>query len=182
MRLSFLISTMRRVSRSLDAVCIMLWLALYFFGFGFVLLLWWQSSHSCKSLRPSVWRPVRGILKCRPPASPRISSPLLLAPAAPCRCLFPPLSQSSLGEDFAALLLFIKLSWFTYMCCALLSRFICVRLFATGQSLPGSSVHGILQARILEWVSVPSSRGSSRPRDRTHISCVSCIGKQVLYH
>ena len=33
---------------------------------------------------------------------------------------------------------------------------------------PGSSVHGILQARILEWVAIPSSRGSSQPRDRTH--------------
>ena len=37
-------------------------------------------------------------------------------------------------------------------------------------SLPGSSVHGILQARILEWVAMPSSRGSSWPRDRTHVS------------
>ena len=37
-------------------------------------------------------------------------------------------------------------------------------------SLPGSSVYGILQARILEWVDMPSSRGSSWPRDRTHIS------------
>ena len=36
----------------------------------------------------------------------------------------------------------------------------------------GSSVHGILQARILEWVVMPSSRGSSWPRDRTHISYV----------
>ena len=35
-------------------------------------------------------------------------------------------------------------------------------------SLPGSSVHGILQARILEWVAMPSSRGSSQPRDQTH--------------
>ena len=35
-----------------------------------------------------------------------------------------------------------------------------------GCSLPDSSVHGILQARILEWVAMPSSRGSSRPRDR----------------
>ena len=34
-------------------------------------------------------------------------------------------------------------------------------------SPPGSSVHGILQARILEWVAIPYSRGSSRPRDRT---------------
>ena len=36
--------------------------------------------------------------------------------------------------------------------------------------LPGSSVPGILQARMLEWVAVPSSRGSSRPRNRTHVS------------
>ena len=36
-------------------------------------------------------------------------------------------------------------------------------------SLPGSSVHGILQARILEWVAISSSRGSSQPRDRTSL-------------
>ena len=39
-------------------------------------------------------------------------------------------------------------------------------------SLPGSSVHGILQARILEWVALSSSRGSSRPRDPICISCL----------
>ena len=38
---------------------------------------------------------------------------------------------------------------------------------------PGSSVHGILQARILEWVAIPSSKGSSRPTDRTCSSCVA---------
>ena len=48
-------------------------------------------------------------------------------------------------------------------------------------SLLGSSVHGILQARILEWVAKPSSRRSSRPRDQTHISYISCIGRRVLY-
>ena len=42
-------------------------------------------------------------------------------------------------------------------------------------SPPGSSVHGILQARILEQVATPSSRGSSQPRDGTHVSWVSCI-------
>ena len=61
-----------------------------------------------------------------------------------------------------------------------------------GCSPPGPSVHGILQARILEWVAMPSSRGSSQPRDRTHISCVSCVvirffsaepgGKPTTYH
>ena len=40
-------------------------------------------------------------------------------------------------------------------------------------SLPGSSVHGILQERILEWVAMPSSRGSSRPRDRTRVFCLA---------
>ena len=40
-----------------------------------------------------------------------------------------------------------------------------------GRSLPGSAVRGIFQARILEWVAVPSSRGSSRPRDGTQVSC-----------
>ena len=40
-------------------------------------------------------------------------------------------------------------------------------------SLPGSSVCGILQARIQEWVAIPFSRGSSQPRDRTHISCIT---------
>ena len=44
-------------------------------------------------------------------------------------------------------------------------------------SLPDPSVHGILQARILEWVAIPSSRGSSWPRDQTCISYVSCIGR-----
>ena len=49
-------------------------------------------------------------------------------------------------------------------------------------SPPGSSVHGILWARILDWVSMPSSRGSSQPRDWTHIFYVSCIGRWVLCH
>ena len=40
-------------------------------------------------------------------------------------------------------------------------------------NLPGSSVHGILQARILEWVAVPFSGGSSQPRDRTQVSCIA---------
>ena len=47
---------------------------------------------------------------------------------------------------------------------------------------PGSSIHGILQARILEWVAMPFSRRSSWPRDRTCISYISYIGRQVLYH
>ena len=40
-------------------------------------------------------------------------------------------------------------------------------------SPPGSSVHGILQARVLEWVAMPFSRGSSQLRDRTQVSCIA---------
>ena len=47
-------------------------------------------------------------------------------------------------------------------------------------SPPGLSVHGILQARTLEWVAVSCSRGSSHPRDRTHISYVPCIGRRFF--
>ena len=45
-------------------------------------------------------------------------------------------------------------------------------------SLPGSSVHGILQTRIPEWVAMPSSRGSSQPTGRIRVSWVSCIGRR----
>ena len=44
---------------------------------------------------------------------------------------------------------------------------------ATDYRPRGSSVHGIFQARILEWVAISYSRGSSQPRDQTHISCIS---------
>ena len=47
---------------------------------------------------------------------------------------------------------------------------------------PGSSVHGISQARILEWVAISFSRGSSEPRDPTHVPGNSYTGKQILYH
>ena len=53
-------------------------------------------------------------------------------------------------------------------------------------SPPGSSVHGILQARILEWGAMPSSRGSSPPRDRILISYVSlaggCFTARAFFH
>ena len=63
-----------------------------------------------------------------------------------------------------------------------LTHFSCVWLWDPMDcSPPGSPVLGILQARILEWVAMFSSKGSSWPRDRTHISYVSCIGRQIFY-
>ena len=47
-------------------------------------------------------------------------------------------------------------------------------------SPPGSSIHGISQTRILEWVVISSSRGSSPPRDQTRVSCISFIAKRFF--
>ena len=52
----------------------------------------------------------------------------------------------------------------------------------TDYSPLGSSVRGIFQATIMEWVALSSSRGSSQPRDWTHISFISCTGRWILYH
>ena len=49
-------------------------------------------------------------------------------------------------------------------------------------ALPGSSVNGILQARIPEWVAISFSRGSSPLRDGTRISCIYCVGMRVVHH
>ena len=48
-------------------------------------------------------------------------------------------------------------------------------------SPPGSFVHGISQARILDWVAISFPRGSSWPKDQTCVSCISYIGRQILY-
>ena len=60
---------------------------------------------------------------------------------------------------------------------------LCMTLWdSTDCSPSGSSVHGISQVRILEWVAVSFSRGSSWPKDWTHVSCISCNGKWIFYH
>ena len=65
-------------------------------------------------------------------------------------------------------------------CCVVLSR---VWLFSTPwtAACPGSSVHGISQARILEWVAISYSRGSSWPRDEIHVSDITGIGKWIFF-
>ena len=74
----------------------------------------------------------------------------------------------------------------------LLGKFLClcaqslshVWVFATPWivACQGSSVHGISQARILEWVAISFSRGSSLPKDQTHVSWFSCIDRWILYN
>ena len=64
------------------------------------------------------------------------------------------------------------LDWLVCYCVCVLVAQSCLTLCdPMGYSPPGSSVHGILQARMLEWVAIPFSRESSQPRDRTWGSC-----------
>ena len=62
-----------------------------------------------------------------------------------------------------------------YCCCSVTKS--CLTLFDPRDWSP--PVHGILQTRILEWVAISFSRGSSQPRNETH---VSCVGRQILNH
>ena len=71
----------------------------------------------------------------------------------------------------------------TKLCVGVLVTQLCPTLYnSMNYSPPGFPVHGILQARILEWVAISSSRGSSWPRDRTCVSCVSCIVGGFFIH
>ena len=49
-------------------------------------------------------------------------------------------------------------------------------------NLPDSSAHGILQAEILDWGAISYSKGSFQPRNGTHVSWISYIDRQILYH
>ena len=62
--------------------------------------------------------------------------------------------------------------------------FSCVRLFVTlwTVALQAPLSMGILQARILQWVVISSSRGSAQSKDGTWVSYVSCMGRRALYH
>ena len=68
------------------------------------------------------------------------------------------------------------------MCVCLVTELCLILCDPRDCSPPSSSVHGIFQSRMLEWVAISFSRGFSQPRDQTRISCVSCIDRQILYH
>ena len=72
---------------------------------------------------------------------------------------------------YLIIVLICKVKWSRQSCPTLCDPMDC--------SLPGSSVHGIFQARTLEWVSISFSGGSSQPRDRTQVSCI--VGRH-FYH
>ena len=69
-------------------------------------------------------------------------------------------------------------SW--YCCYCLVTKSCPILCNPVDCSLPGSSVHEISQARIIEWVAISFLRGSSRPRDQTHIFCISCLADRFF--
>ena len=87
------------------------------------------------------------------------------------------MSISQSPESVNMLLYMAKVTLWTWLklcgCCAQLLQSCPTLCSPMDCSLPGSNVHGILQARILEWVAMPSSRGSSWPRDWIHISVIA---------
>ena len=76
----------------------------------------------------------------------------------------------------------LKMLYFSLCACVLSLQLYLTLCDPMNCSPPGSSVHVIFQTRILEWVAMPSSRGSSWHRDWTRVSSVSCTGRRVLYH
>ena len=73
-----------------------------------------------------------------------------------------------------------RISW-TVLVCSVAELCLTLR-DPTDCSPQSSSVHRLFPARILEWVAISSSRGSSPPRDWTYITSVSCIGRWIFYH
>ena len=69
-------------------------------------------------------------------------------------------------------------SWFHYKNCCLVARLCLTLLCPMDYSPQGSTIHGILQARILEWIAISFSRGSCQPRDQT---CVSYVERWILF-
>jgi len=92
-----------------------------------------------------------------------------------------PTEDTSLHEYTWASSVYLFRSTFCTLCCAVLSHLSHVQLFATLWTIAhqAPSAYGILQARVLEWVVVPSPRGSFQPRDQTHVSWIS---RWILYH
>ena len=103
------------------------------------------------------------------------------SPATRCLVKFPSSLYKSHSPGVTAAWIAITHSFY---CWALYISFCCLvdKLCLTllwPQGLPGSTVHGISQARILEWVAISLPRDFSQPRDQT---CISYIGTRILYH
>ena len=96
-------------------------------------------------------------------------------------CLVSKVTADSEAVCYCTFMFILRLRC-NWCCCGLVTKLYPTLLDYMDWSPPGSPVHEISQARILEWVAISFSRGSAQPRNRTHISFVFCIGRQILYH
>ena len=86
--------------------------------------------------------------------------------------------QGQLAFHFGPLFFMVPL----YVCAHLLAQLCLTLCDPIDCSPPDSSIHGIFQARILEWVAISFSRGSSQPRDQTCVPSVSCTAGEFFVH
>ena len=100
---------------------------------------------------------------------------------APCSYVFMIIQMWNYAEVHHQMIAFSKFLILLYCCCFVTKS--CLSLCNPMDcSPPGSCVHGMFQARILEQMATSYSRRSSQPRDWLHVSCISCISKWILYH
>ena len=94
--------------------------------------------------------------------------------------------QKNLNSGFTKTVKLYNLSLHVYkmeVLCAVINRLVMSNsLCPVYCCLLGSSLRGILQARILEWIAMVYSRDSSQPRDQICVSCIFCIGRWILNH
>ena len=120
---------------------------------------------------------------------------ILFKPSSLCYSAIAAPRENILQYTFTSPSFFFLFSFsFTYISCVTISVWgmcvcVCCCVCCSVESislslheLVGSSVYGTSPARKLEWVAMSSSRGSSWPRDQIHISCTSCLGRQILHH
>ena len=142
----------------------------------------YHSTHGVKVPRESllcIWYKLLNLRPKHTKAGLSSQCPIILDP----KWLSIPFKYSAVGTQGSSSRHHKYLPWLLIPCVACLVTHLCPTLCDPKDwSLPGSSVHGISQARTLEWVAISFSRGSPQPRARTHVSCVSCIGRQILYH
>ena len=95
------------------------------------------------------------------------------APSPPCFLINPPWRPENVECEGKIKMIFKTGLPYPYSCVPSHAQSCLTLCDPVDCSLPGSSVHGILQARILKWVDMPSSSGSSPSRNQTHVSCIS---------
>ena len=135
---------------------------------GTLLHCWWE----CKLIQP-LWRTVWGFLK-------KLKIELPHVPTIPLLGIYPEKKHNS-KETWTPVFIaaLFTISRTCAVCCAKSLQSHLTLCNPMDYSLPGSSSIGILQARILEWIAMPSPRGSSQSRDWTLVSYISCISRWV---